>query len=50
MRTVVKKTKAGIMIKRILTPKEREEAKKRLFKLMDKIYERTAKNKARVKN
>ena len=50
MRKIVKKTKMGIMIKYILTEKERVESRKRLFKLMDKIYERSVKAKAGTKH
>ena len=45
MRKIVTKTKMGIMIKRVLTPSEREESKKRLFKVMDEIYENWVKTK-----
>jgi hypothetical protein len=40
MRKEVKETRTGRLIRYICTPEEREEAGKRLFKLLDRIYER----------
>lgn len=40
MKKQIVKIKAGVMIKRILTPKEKEEAKKKLFEVLNKIYEK----------
>lgn len=38
------KSKTGVMIKRKLSDIEREEARKRLFKVLDRIYENYEKN------
>ncbi len=38
------KSKTGVMIKRTLSDKEREEARKRLYHTLDKIYENYKKN------
>ncbi len=50
MRKVITKTKIGTMTSYITTPEEREEARKQLFEIMDRIYERTMKMKRRSKH
>lgn len=39
------RSKTGVMISYISTPKEREEAKKKLFATLDRIYENYKKTK-----
>lgn len=47
MRMEVVRAKTGIMTRRILTPKEKENARRELLKFMDRMYEKHMKIKTK---